>query len=124
MPLPGGGGGELRVTELTVTGDATVAVVRGTPRHGFDFELTLKWSADWEGAEVKGSTVVAEASMDTLADGADELCLEGKLADEKKGGAGAGAALQAARGAAFKAMVHRQIGAFEQQMRVRLQGQP
>jgi hypothetical protein len=43
VAIPAGGvGARATVTAVkTFTGDATVVVVRGQPRHGFDFDITL-----------------------------------------------------------------------------------
>ena len=78
----GSGGGAAKATVKTVKtfkGDATVVMVRGQPRHGFDFDITLTWEAEgFDGdAEddskkpVKGTIHIPEASRDTVDD--DEL---------------------------------------------------
>ena len=56
-------------------GDATVVMVRGKPRHGFDFALTLTFECvvknrddETDGATIKGTAKVPEASRDTVDD--------------------------------------------------------
>ena len=75
------GGANAKATVKTVKtfkGDATVVMVRGQPRHGFDFDITLTWEAegfdgddDDKPAAVKGTIHIPEASRDTVDD--DEL---------------------------------------------------
>jgi hypothetical protein len=61
VTLPSGVG-ELCVKQVkTCTGDATVVVVRGTPRTGFDFDVTLSWGCQLGGDEER--TVTGTASL-------------------------------------------------------------
>lgn len=57
--------GSVRVTEMaSCSGDATIAVVRGKPRHGYDFEIKLNWKAEARrpsGAIGKGGCGVSAA---------------------------------------------------------------
>ena len=69
-------------------GDASVVMIRGKPRHGFDFELTLKWKASFPGeseedeaVEIKGTIHVPEFSRDGAAD--EECVYEVKVDDRK-----------------------------------------
>ena len=44
------GGGECVITKVkTFDGDATVVLVRGKNRHGFDFDATFEWEATFPG---------------------------------------------------------------------------
>ena len=59
-------------------GDATVVMVRGKPRHGFDFALTLTFECvvqngddETDATTIKGTAKVPEASRDTVDD--DEI---------------------------------------------------
>lgn len=79
IDIPAGGAGakaEVK-TVKTFKGDATVVMVRGQPRHGFDFDITLTWEAsgfdgdDDDAKPVKGTIHIPEASRDTVDD--DEL---------------------------------------------------
>ena len=115
------GGVTLRVVEISAKGDATVAVVRGKPRHGFDFELEMKWVSEMAGeADVKGTTTILEASSDTVTDG--ELAVEVKV-DGKGGGAAAAAAKSAAGSSVLRKAVLAKLTLFEKEMRERLQQQ-
>ena len=101
-----GGGGEDESDDVVVArveratsceGDASVVMIRGTPKHGFDFELKLAWSAsfvrarggdddDGDGDEdevvkVNGVVVVPEASRDGADD--EECYFEVKVEDGK-----------------------------------------
>lgn len=69
-------------------GDASVVMIRGKPRHGFDFELTLTWKASFAGeseeeddVEIKGTIHVPEFSRDGAAD--EECACEIKVDDRK-----------------------------------------
>lgn len=70
-------------------GDASVVMIRGKPRHGFDFELTLTWKASFaseseeeeEDVEIKGTIHVPEFSRDGAAD--EECACEIKVDDRK-----------------------------------------
>jgi activator of HSP90 ATPase len=82
-------------------GDASVVMIRGKPRHGFDFETTLTWTAvfpsedeeadkedgsdddedDDGGIEIKGTIHVPEASRECAED--EECQFEIKLEDRK-----------------------------------------
>lgn len=81
------GGGVAVVKEVkTFKGDATVVMVRGQPRHGFDFDVTLAWECTFGGdAEdvkpVKGTAHIPEASRDTVED--DEVDYTVKVEDRK-----------------------------------------
>ena len=85
--LRGRGGGVAVVKEVkTFKGDATVVMVRGQPRHGFDFDVTLAWECTFAGdAEdvkpVKGTAHIPEASRDTVED--DEVDYTVKVEDRK-----------------------------------------
>ena len=74
-----GGGGVAVVKEVkTFKGDATVVMVRGKPRHGFDFDVTLAWECTFEGdgedvKPVKGTVHIPEASRDTVDDDEVEI---------------------------------------------------
>jgi activator of HSP90 ATPase len=64
-------------------GDANVVMIRGKPRHGFDFETTLEWRAsfgetggededeDEDAVEVRGTIHIPEFSRDCAE---DEAC--------------------------------------------------
>ena len=81
------GGGAAVVKEVkTFKGDATVVMVRGKPRHGFDFDVTLAWECTFEGdgedvKPVKGTVYIPEASRDTVDD--DEVEYTVKVEDRK-----------------------------------------
>ena len=82
LSVPLSVGGELSVSGVSsISGDATVMTVRGRPRHGFDFTLTLGWRA-WlggdEAREVKGSLQLPDASRDACQE-ESELEVEFKL---------------------------------------------
>lgn len=84
-------------------GDASVVMIRGKPRHGFDFETTLTWTAvfpaedkadeedtedgsdgdedDDGGIEIKGTIHVPEASRECAED--EECQFEIKVEDRK-----------------------------------------
>lgn len=70
-PLPGGGA-LLTTGYLSCTGDATVLTLRGKLRHGFDFQLsvtftaTLPATADLDVREVKGTLQIQDASRDAV----------------------------------------------------------
>mmetsp|Transcript_14460 Transcript_14460/g.34882 ORF Transcript_14460/g.34882 Transcript_14460/m.34882 type:complete len:277 (+) Transcript_14460:415-1245(+) len=90
LPIPGmmPAGATVAIKSVkTFKGDATVVMVRGKPRHGFDFDITLTWEAEFPVAPgvlgldskkekdapkpVKGTIDIPEASGDTVSD--DEL---------------------------------------------------
>lgn len=87
------GGADAKVTVKgvkTFKGDATVVMVRGQPRHGFDFDITLDWeasgfdgdaAADEAKKPVKGTIHIPEASRDTVDD--DELEYAVSVEDRK-----------------------------------------
>ena len=104
-----GGGGEDESDDVVVArveratsceGDASVVMIRGKPKHGFDFELKLDWSATFacevgasgdddedsdgeapKAIKVKGTIVVPEASRDVAED--EECYFEVKVDDRK-----------------------------------------
>ena len=71
----------------TFKGDATVVVVRGKPRSGFDFDVTVGWESTFAGdgdddsVKVKGTFHIPEASNDTVAD--DEVEYRVTVEDKK-----------------------------------------
>ena len=72
VAVPGGGAAVIKSVK-TFNGDATVVMVRGKPRHGFDFDITLTWECSFEDDEegvdpVRGTVHVPEASRDTVED--------------------------------------------------------
>ncbi|KAF8072971.1 hypothetical protein HT031_000631 [Scenedesmus sp. PABB004] len=97
--LLGVGAGGARVTRVSsVTGDAHVWFVRGTPRCGFDFNIELAWACGGgaEPGSASGTLRLPVASPDEL-DG--DLLLEDVKLDAPSGDAAAdAAALAAARG--------------------------
>ena len=70
-PLPGGGA-LLTTGYSSCTGDATVLTLRGKLRHGFDFQLsvtftaTLPATADLDDREVKGTVQIQDASREAM----------------------------------------------------------
>ena len=63
-----------------------MVMVRGKPRHGFDFDVTLAWECTFEGdgedvKPVKGTVHIPEASRDTVDD--DEVEYTVKVEDRK-----------------------------------------
>lgn len=68
-------------------GDASVVMIRGKPRRGFDFELTLNWEAafasggddDEQDVIIKGTVHVPEFSRDGVED--EECACEVKVSD-------------------------------------------
>ena len=108
LSVPLSGGGELSVSGVTsISGDATVMTVRGRPRHGFDFNMTLGWRA-WlggdEAREVKGSLQLPDASRDACQE--EECQLEVEFKPDSKTTKKANATLkeEAALAEAAKAM--------------------
>jgi len=99
-----GGDVVAEITEVTsADGDASICVVRGKKRAGFDFKVKLKWSAavkvsgTEEAVKVTGSLRVPNFAADELGDlELDEIKLDGK---EEDGG-------KAARAAAKEAVTH------------------
>ena len=91
--FPVGAAAHAAITAVkTFKGDATVVMVRGKPRPGFDFNVALTWEAtgwtteEGEGEEakgpaVKGSVKIPEASKDTVED--DEVDFEVVVEDRK-----------------------------------------
>jgi len=83
--------GEARVTRASkCEGEATIVVIRGKPKHGFDFEVELEWCATFESEDdegegtttsVKGTVSVPEASRDGAA--SEECFFEVKVNDRK-----------------------------------------
>lgn len=78
-------------------GDASVVMIRGKPRHGFDFETTLEWRAsfaeedgedgededgDEAAVEVQGTIHIPEFSRDCAED--EECAFEIKVENRKK----------------------------------------
>lgn len=61
-------------------GDANLWIVRGKKKCGFDFEITLEWTANVAGEDINGTIKILEASPDTL----DELQLEVKAIENKQ----------------------------------------
>mmetsp|Transcript_43963 Transcript_43963/g.78527 ORF Transcript_43963/g.78527 Transcript_43963/m.78527 type:complete len:214 (-) Transcript_43963:292-933(-) len=98
-------GGEVKMQVTGVEsseGDASVCVVRGKKRAGFDFKLKLKWSAqvkradEEEAVEVTGSLRVPNFAADELGDlEMEDVKLQGK--DEEGSRAGRSAAREAVR---------------------------
>jgi len=81
--------GSIRVEEVSkCTGDATMSIVRGKRRYGFDFEVELKWFAELligpqkEVKEVKGKAKLPDVSRDTVQD--EEVELTDVSFDDKK----------------------------------------
>lgn len=118
------GAGAVRVSGVgKCTGDASVVVVRGKPRHGFDFEVELKWTADvaqppsTDTKEVKGTLKIAEVSKDTVDD--DELVGSVELENKKK--AGTGDAARAAQAGAIGMLpeIRKRLVALDRRMRER-----
>ena len=78
VPLPHGVG-DLCVKKVTTcTGDATVVVVRGTPRTGFDLDVALSWACELGGDEertVTGTACLPDASRSAVGAGetADDM---------------------------------------------------
>jgi hypothetical protein len=71
--FPAGPNASATLTKIrSFKGDATVVMVRGQPRHGFDFDVTVQWECVFgEGEEcvkVKGAAHVPEASRQTVDD--------------------------------------------------------
>lgn len=61
-------------------GDANLWIVRGKKKCGFDLEITLEWTANVEGEDVKGTIKILEASPDTL----DDLEFEVRAIENKQ----------------------------------------
>lgn len=130
------GGADAKVTVKgvkTFKGDATVVMVRGQPRHGFDFDITLNWEAsgfdgdaDGDGAAaeskkpVKGTIHIPEASRDTVDD--DELeyavSVEDKKTDRR---AQEDAAYQVLKGG-LRDFFNECFATIDQELKVRAQG--
>lgn len=66
-----------------IQGDATVVMVRGKPRHGFDFALTLTFECVFtkDDVTIKGTASVPEASRDAVEDERVDFVVD---VDEKK----------------------------------------
>lgn len=60
-------------------GDANLWIVRGKKKCGFDFEITLEWTACVEGEDICGTIKILEASPDNL----DDLEIEVKAEEGK-----------------------------------------
>lgn len=110
---------ELKVVSIKgCTGDANVVITRGRPRHGFDLELKLGWTAVSGDTTIEGSLEFAEVSRDTVVD--DELEAEVKV-DTKK----VKAEHQKAVSAAAKSLVpaiRQQLVSFDTEFKARAEG--
>jgi hypothetical protein len=106
-------------------------MVRGTPRHGFDFDITLNWEAtgfDGDGAAgdkdakkpVKGTIHIPEASRDTVDD--DELeytvAVEDRKADRRPQEDAAYKVLKAG----LREFFHQSFATIDKELKVRAQG--
>ncbi|KAH7302100.1 hypothetical protein KP509_23G056400 [Ceratopteris richardii] len=62
--------GYVQVTEVTrCAGEASLVTVRNKKRHGYSYEITLKFKGDWRGVkDVEGTLVIPEASYNDLDD--------------------------------------------------------
>eukprot|EP00747_Dinoflagellata_sp_TGD_P164322 gnl/TRDRNA2_/TRDRNA2_184109_c0_seq1.p1 gnl/TRDRNA2_/TRDRNA2_184109_c0~~gnl/TRDRNA2_/TRDRNA2_184109_c0_seq1.p1 ORF type:complete len:202 (+),score=56.01 gnl/TRDRNA2_/TRDRNA2_184109_c0_seq1:81-686(+) len=57
---------KVRVSSATVTGEAQIFVVRGTPRVGFEFQLTVHWEGTYDGEDVSGELRIEELDSSDL----------------------------------------------------------
>mmetsp|Transcript_29761 Transcript_29761/g.68530 ORF Transcript_29761/g.68530 Transcript_29761/m.68530 type:complete len:196 (-) Transcript_29761:73-660(-) len=59
---------KLQASSATVTGTAQNLNVRGTPRLGFEFKITLTWKGSFEGEEVKGELTIDDLDSSMMDD--------------------------------------------------------